>query len=101
MKRIRVEVISQNGHCLNGLKKGDIFYISAKGIEGKVCIHALYSMLPKAFAMLYGAKFPWEEECLDEQGSNPLPISGCPITHVCHYLQKTFNPVTFELEVDE
>lgn len=32
------------------------------GAGGKICIHALYSMLPAVFAMMYEARFPWLED---------------------------------------
>jgi len=81
--KVKVTVSSQQGYCKNGLKKGNSFYISEKEIEGQICIHALYSMLPKAFAMLYNAKFPWVTDTVTH---------ACPDAH---------NPVTFTLEAIE
>ena len=74
---IKVKVISQKGKCLNNHRVGDTFYITEKGIKGEICIHALYSILPKAFALLYNADIPWK-------------------THACPDAQ---NPVVFSLEV--
>ena len=78
---IQLKVISQKGHCDAGQKVGDVVTITESGVEGKVCIHALYSVLPKVFAMMYEAKFPWLE--------NP-DIS----THAC---PDAYNPVVFEV----
>lgn len=48
----------------------------------KSAIHALYSILPKAFAIMHGAEFPWIKE-------------GEKITHCCPDAK---NPLVFELE---
>jgi len=63
-------------------KTGDEIIIDENGVHGKICIHALYSLLPKAFSMLYDANFPWLKE-----GENPK--HACPDGK---------NPVIFELE---
>ncbi|MCF2135886.1 MAG: TIGR04076 family protein [Candidatus Thorarchaeota archaeon] len=73
--------MSQNGTCAMGYRVGDEFTITESGIDGKVCISALYSLLPKAFAMMFNARFPW----LDDQ---------CSVTHAC---PDANNPVVFEL----
>ena len=52
-------VISQEGHCAAGHKVGDLVEFDGMTVRGNVCIHALYSFLPKVFAMMYGADFPW------------------------------------------
>ena len=80
--KVKVKVISQKGKCTENHKVGDEAIISTKGVEGKICIHALYSILPKAFAVMYGAKFPWVKE-----GENPK--HACPDGK---------NPVIFEIE---
>ena len=77
-----VKVISQKGNCAMGHKVGDEIIISEDGINGKICIHALYSMLPKVFAMMYGAEFPWVK-------NGEKPKHACPDGK---------NPVIFELE---
>ncbi len=75
------KVISVKGTC--GIHKvGDQMKITENGVEGKVCIHALYSMMPAAFAMLFDAKFPWLQ--------NPdVKTHACP---------DAANPVVFELK---
>ena len=80
--KVKLKVISQEGFCNLHHKVGDEVIISESGIEGKICLHALYSLLPKAFAIMYGAEFPWVKD-----GENPR--------HVC---PDSKNPVVFELE---
>ena len=80
---IKLRVIKQEGTCVARHSVGDEVIISFKDnkIEGKVCLHALYTILPKVFAMAYGAQFPWLE--------NP-DVS----THAC---PDAWNPVVFEV----
>lgn len=61
---IKMKVIKQEGHCVVGHEVGDEVFISFEKneIQGKICLHALYSILPKVFAMAYGAEFPWLED---------------------------------------
>jgi len=80
IKAVTAKVISVKGEC--GIHKaGDACTFTMEGVQGKVCIHAMYSMLPKVFAMMYGAKFPWLQ--------NP-DVS----THAC---PDAINPVVFEI----
>jgi len=78
---VTARVISQKGTCGFGHKVGDTAKITEAGVEGRICIHALYSMFPAAFAMLYDVKFPWLSDT-DKK------------THPCTDAQ---NPVVFEL----
>jgi uncharacterized repeat protein (TIGR04076 family) len=78
---IQLKVIRQTGHCEMGHKAGDEIMCTESGIEGRICIHALYSLLPKVFALMYDANFFWLE--------NP-DVS----THACPDAE---NPVVFEL----
>lgn len=78
---VQVKVKSQKGSCAIGHKVGDRATITETGIDGKVCIHALNSMLPAAFAMLFEAEFPWLKD----------PDSK---THAC---PDAANPVVFEM----
>jgi uncharacterized repeat protein (TIGR04076 family) len=52
------------------------------GVEGKLCIHALYSMMPGVFAMMYDAQFPWLKDPEKK-------------THAC---PDAYNPVVFEIK---
>ena len=78
---IVAKVISQKGQCAAGHTVGDQVVFDGLTVEGKVCIHALYSFLPKVFAMRYGANFPW----LDDPDIS---------THAC---PDAWNPVIFEI----
>lgn len=65
-----------------GHEVGDEILITGNGVQGKICMSALYSMLPKAYAMMYNARFPWiKNQC--------VAIHACP---------DGFNPVIFELK---
>ncbi len=79
---IHCRVIKQEGVCAAGHKVGDEIVFTDDEVKGKLCISALYSMLPKVYAMMYNAKFPWLK-------------NQCVATHAC---PDGFNPVIFELE---
>jgi len=74
-------VIRQEGTCSAGHKVGDQVLFDGMSVQGKICMSAMYSMLPKVFAMRYGAHFPWL--------SDPDVA-----THACPDAQ---NPVVFEI----
>lgn len=78
---VTAKVISQKGSCGMGHKVGDEISIAEDGVKGKICIHALYSFLPKAFAMMYDSQFPWLED-------PDVSTSACP---------DAYNPVIFEI----
>ncbi len=79
--RIVCKVVRQEGHCAMGHKVGDEVVMDESGVHGHICFHALYSLIPKAFAMMYGAVFPWLED-------------KDVATHACPDAQ---NPLVFEL----
>jgi uncharacterized repeat protein (TIGR04076 family) len=56
-RKVLVKVISQEGHCATGHGVGDeiLFDWDTSEIRGKICLHALYSMLPKVYALAHGA----------------------------------------------
>ena len=78
---ILVRVVKQEGSCAAGQKVGDEVLFTGEEMKGKLCISAMYSMIPKVYAMMYNARFPW----LKDQ---------CVATHAC---PDGFNPVMFEL----
>jgi uncharacterized repeat protein (TIGR04076 family) len=78
---VTAKVISQKGTCGMGHKVGDEIIITEDGVQGKICIHALYSFLPKVFAMMYDSQFPWLED-------PDVSTSACP---------DAYNPVVFEI----
>ncbi len=80
-KTIRVRVKSQSGHCEFGHKVGDQIVFDGEGVTGRICLHSLYSILPKVFAMRYNADFPWRDE-------------GMKASHAC---PDAVNPVVYEL----
>lgn len=79
--QILCRVIKQEGTCHERHKIGDEVLFTGDEVKGKICISALYSMLPKVYAMRYNARFPW----LRDQ---------CVATHTC---PDGKNSVTFEL----
>jgi uncharacterized repeat protein (TIGR04076 family) len=78
---ITATVISQEGSCVAGHRVGDEVVFEGQTIQGKLCIHALYSFLPKVFALRYGAEFPWVKD-------SDVATHACP---------DAYNPVVFEL----
>ena len=55
-KKVLARVISQEGHCAAGMKAGDqiLFDWDKNEIVGRICLHALYSVLPKVYALAHG-----------------------------------------------
>ena len=78
---VTAKVISQKGSCGIGNEVGDEIVFTEDGVNGKICIHALYSFLPKVFAMMHDSQFPW----LDDPD---VSTSACP---------DAYNPVIFEI----
>ena len=79
---VLVRVISQEGYCEAGHVVGDEVLFDGLYVQGKLCISALYSMLPKVYALRYGSQFPWAVDDPDV------------CTHACPDAK---NPVVFEL----
>ena len=80
--RVEAKVISQKGNCQFGHQVNDMVAFDGETIQGRICLSALYSFLPKVFAMRYGADFPWLKENTDVS------------THAC---PDAYNPVVFEI----
>jgi uncharacterized repeat protein (TIGR04076 family) len=78
---VELKVIEQKGTCGFGHKVGDVIVFRKRGIEGEICFHALYSVLPKVMAMRYGAEFPWLED-------KDVATHACP---------DGYNPVVFQV----
>jgi len=74
-------VIKQEGYCIAGHQVGDEVVFDGDTVQGMVCIHALYSFLPKVFAMRFGSDFPWLED-------RDVATHACP---------DAWNPVVFEI----
>ena len=79
--KIIATVQSAKGHCDFGHRVGERVVFDGETVQGRVCLHALYSFLPKVFAMRFGAEFPWLED-------KDVATHACP---------DAFNPVVFEI----
>lgn len=85
---IKLKVLKQEGHCTAGHKIGDEVLISFEKneIKGKVCLHALYSVLPKVYAMAYGAEFPWLED--PDVSTHACPDAWNPLVYEVRRVRK-------------
>jgi len=79
--KVIARVISVKGECSFNHKPGDEIVFDGETIKGRICLSALYSFLPKVFALRYGAEFPWLED-------KNLATHACPDAQ---------NPVVFEI----
>jgi uncharacterized repeat protein (TIGR04076 family) len=88
MVKVKATVISQEGHCEAGHKVGDtiIFDWSKHEIDGRLCLHALYSAFPKIYALAHGANVAF---ATSEDGSK-VARHACP---------DGYNPVILELKI--
>jgi len=82
VKEVKAKVVSVKGECGLGHKVGDIVTFTDRGVAGPICVHALYGMMPKVFAMMFNAEFPWAQD-------------PDVLTHPC---PDAANPVVFELK---
>ena len=82
MSVVEVTVVSQKGKCAVGHKVSDRIVFDGKSVEGNVCYSALMVLLPKVYAMRYGAQFPWAED-------KDVICNACPDGK---------NPVVFEIK---
>jgi len=81
MSVVQVTVKSQKGKCAVGHKVGDKVVFDGKSVKGNICYSALMVLLPKVYAMRYGAEFPWAED-------KDAICNACPDAK---------NPVVFEI----
>lgn len=81
VKEVRAKVTGVKGVCELGHRVGDVVVFTQHGVEGRLCVHALYSMMPKVFAMMFNGEFPWAQD-------------PDVLTHPC---PDAANPVVFEL----
>jgi uncharacterized repeat protein (TIGR04076 family) len=82
VKEVTARVTSVTGTCELGHRVDDVVRFTDHGVEGRICVHALYSLMPKVFAMMFNADFPWAKDHPDT------------LTHPC---PDAANPVVFEL----
>jgi uncharacterized repeat protein (TIGR04076 family) len=87
MSKVRVKVISQEGHCSAGHEVGDevVFDWDTHEIQGRICLHALYSVIPKIYALAHDGNVSF---AVSEEGRR-VARHACP---------DGYNPVIFELE---
>ena len=74
--RVRIEVISQEGHCANGHKLGDAWECGHVTPEG-ICMAAFGAMAARLQILEFGGCFPWREDkdemqCACPDGKNPV-----------------------------
>ena len=62
MSVVEVTVVDQKGKCAVGHKVGDKIVFDGKSVKGDICYSALTVLLPKVYAMRYGAEFPWAKD---------------------------------------
>ncbi len=81
MSTVEVTVVSQKGKCAFRHKVGDKIVFDGKSVKGDVCYSALMVLLPKVYAVRYGAQFPWAKD-------KDVICNACPDYK---------NPVVFEI----
>ena len=79
---VEVTVTEVKRKCAFVYKVGDKIIFDGKKIKGNVCFSALMTMLPKVYALWYGAEFPWAK-------NKDLIHNACPDPE---------NPVVFEIK---
>ncbi len=77
VKEVRAKVISVKGTCDLGHKVGDVVTFTQRGVEGFICVHSLYSMMPKVFAMMFNGSFPWAQD--PDVLTHPCPDAAYPV----------------------
>jgi uncharacterized repeat protein (TIGR04076 family) len=82
MSAVEVCVKNQKGTCAFGHRVGDRIVFDGKSVKGKICYSALVVLLPKVYAMRYGAEFPWAEDK----------------DSICNVCPDAENPVVFEIK---
>lgn len=88
MTKVKAIVVSQKGHCAAGHVIDDeiTFDWNTHKIQGRICLHALYSVLPKIYALAHGADVAFVKR-----------KDGSKVAH--HSCPDGYNPVIFELKV--
>jgi len=81
MSVVEAVVKSQKGKCSFGHKVGDKIVFDGKTVKGDICYSALMVLMPKVYAMRFGAVFPWAED-------KDVIFNACPDGE---------NPVVFEI----
>jgi len=90
MSKVKVKVVSQKGHCSAGHLVGNeiIFDWDTHEIDGRICLHALYSMIPKIYALAHRGNVAF---ATNKEGDS-VARHACP---------DGYNPVIYELNLVE
>ncbi len=83
---IEVSIQRQEGECAFGHKVGDRIIFDGRSIRGDICYSALMVLLPKVYAMRYGAEFPWAED--EDMISNACPDAENPVVFEIRRIRK-------------
>jgi len=67
------------GTCAAGQKVGDTATFDGISISGRICIHALASMMSKLFAMHQGVNFAWLTD--PDVASHVCPDAANPVSY--------------------
>lgn len=86
MSVVEVTVKSQKGKCNFGHRVGDKIVFNGRTIQGNICYSALMVLLPKVYAMRFGADFPWAED--KDIISNACPDSENPVVFEIRRIKK-------------
>jgi uncharacterized repeat protein (TIGR04076 family) len=91
VKEVRVKVTSVKGTCDLKHEVGDVVRFTDHGVAGRLCIHAMSSMMPKVFAMMFNADFPWAKD--PDVLTHPCPDAANPVvfelTRIYHRRKRT------------
>jgi uncharacterized repeat protein (TIGR04076 family) len=90
MVKVKATVIRQDGHCAANNKVGDeiVFDWDTHEIGGRLCLHALYSVMPKIYALAHGADVAY---AINDEGER-VARHACP---------DGANPLVLELKLVE
>ena len=80
MSKMKISVVSQQGHCAAEHKVGDEFFTRGMTPKG-ICLPAFGALYPALWALMAGGSFPWAQDQESEQ-------IACP---------DAANPVVFEV----
>jgi uncharacterized repeat protein (TIGR04076 family) len=72
-------VRSVEGACAPGHSVGDKVVFGGETVQGRVCLHALYRVPSKVFAMRYGAGLPWLDSKHQDVGTQACPDPQNPV----------------------
>ena len=80
--RITVTCKEVKGVCHAGQQVGDVATFDGINMAGRICIHALASMMAKVFAIHQGVNFPWLDD--PDIVSHTCPDATNPVTYELH-----------------